>query len=230
MSHYVEPHGMILHNHGVFQPFCCSTASSPCVSSLHSSKHPCLCADTNTEVGGESSCLFVLFHFAYLLWHFALSKLFLALCLLTNMSPEPSLCGFSMVGPLLCQEAYIECHLLPFQSHSCWSARECKKWSHHVTPQWEAETWHRGFVFPVCQLPPKECHLKRGSLLTMPRSMEQANSSCDLPAMLLLFPGLEVLLTWQMSNVWMLYIHPSCRYLGELWLESTRNNCGCGLV
>lgn len=61
--------------------------------------------------------------------------------------------------------------------------------------------------------------------------MEQANSSCDLPVMLLLLPGLEELWARQMSNVNMLYIHPSCHYLREVWLESTqREKFGFGLV
>lgn len=147
-------------------------------------------------------------------WH---DSRFISLWLLNGGSPP-------LPGGTHCM-----CHLLPFQSHIYWSSHQCKKWSHYVTPQWGTETWHRGFVFPVCQLPPKKCHLKRGSLLTTPCGMEQANSSCDLPTMLLLFPGLEVLLAWQMLNVNMLCIHPSCHYLGEVRLES-RKNCEFGLV
>ena len=89
----------------------------------------------------------------------------------------------------------------------------------------------QGICLPSLPLLPKECHLKRGSLLTTPRGMEQANSSCDLPAMLLLFPGLEVL--FGMTNV-------ECEqalYPSELpftWeksdLKAPRKNCGFGLV
>lgn len=100
--------------------------------------------------GEKDSCLFVLFHFVCLLWHFASANSFSLTwlqvhpCVASQWWVPSSARRHTLHVP---SSALPVPHLLELPS-----MQEVKSLCN--PQQWGTETWHRGFVFPVCQLPP----------------------------------------------------------------------------